>query len=248
MLFRKMALVALSGLALVAFPAFASPAQKHHELSYAARQRMYNKARLLKSWKQKSEANKRRIVSGNSHSRAEKRAENRRQLQAHPEWFPAPLEETDLRWGHLNNREEADNTPHLHNTTEQIVARLEKQLGKPYRWGGTSPGKGFDCSGLVYYAYNHLLAEKLPRTANEMYHYTRARRIAKNDLRRGDLVFFHVHTRGDKADHVGVYLGRDEFIEAPRTGENIRISHFGQDFWQDHYLGARRILLADNVQ
>lgn len=71
--------------------------------------------------------------------------------------------------------------------------------------GGTRPDKGFDCSGLVFYAYNKILEAKLPRTANEMYHYRRATIVANNDLRRGDLLFFHIHSR-EIADHMGVYL------------------------------------------
>ncbi len=63
---------------------------------------------------------------------------------------------------------------HLHNITEVAIHRLEQQLGKPYVWGGTRPDQGFDCSGLVFYAYNKILEAKLPRTANEMYHYRRA--------------------------------------------------------------------------
>lgn len=113
-------------------------------------------------------------------------------------------------------------------------------------WGGTSPEQGFDCSGLIFYAYNKILAAKLPRTANEMYHYRRATIVANRDLRRGDLLFFHIHSR-DIADHMGVYLGQGQFIESPRTGETIRVSNLSDDFWQDHYLGARRILTENTI-
>ena len=124
--------------------------------------------------------------------------------------------------------------------------RLEQQLGKPYIWGGTRPDKGFDCSGLVFYAYNKILEAKLPRTANEMYHYRRATIVANNDLRRGDLLFFHIHSR-EIADHMGVYLGDGQFIESPRTGETIRVSRLAEPFWQDHFLGARRILTEETI-
>ncbi len=135
---------------------------------------------------------------------------------------------------------------HLHNITEVAIHRLEQQLGKPYVWGGTRPDQGFDCSGLVFYAYNKILEAKLPRTANEMYHYHRATIVANNDLRRGDLLFFHIHSR-EIADHMGVYLGDGQFIESPRTGENIRVSRLAEPFWQDHFLGARRILTEETI-
>lgn len=85
-----------------------------------------------------------------------------------------------------------------------------------------------------FYAYNKILEAKLPRTANEMYHYHRATIVANNDLRRGDLLFFHIHSR-EIADHMGVYLGDGQFIESPRTGETIRISRLAEPFWQDHF-------------
>lgn len=72
--------------------------------------------------------------------------------------------------------------------------------------GGTSPKTGFDCSGLVWYAYKDLVKFKIPRTANEMYHLRDAASIKRDQLEKGDLVFFRINGRGT-ADHVGVYLG-----------------------------------------
>lgn len=63
------------------------------------------------------------------------------------------------------------------------------QIGKPYRWGGTSPRTGFDCSGPVYYAYKDLVKIHIPRTANEMYHLRDARPVDRGELQSGDLVF-----------------------------------------------------------
>ena len=80
--------------------------------------------------------------------------------------------------------------------------KLMGQLGKPYRWGGTSPRTGFDCSGLVYYAYKDLVKIHIPRTANEMYHLRDARPVDRDELQSGDLVFFRTRGRG-AADHVG---------------------------------------------
>lgn len=219
----------------------------HTERSYAARQRMYNRAKLFKLWKNKKEKADRNVVYGNKTTKAALRTKNRVLLREHPEWFPGPYRQTNAHWDHLRDSEGSLYSDRLRDTTDMIVDRLEDQLGKPYVWGGTSPVHGFDCSGLVFYAYNKLLSSKLPRTANEMYHYKNARPVAKRDLKRGDLIFFGIHSEGDHADHVGVYLGDGDFIEAPRTGLNIRISHFDGDFWQDHYLGARRILTANNI-
>ncbi|MGE9665783.1 C40 family peptidase, partial [Escherichia coli] len=74
--------------------------------------------------------------------------------------------------------------------TKTAMSTLMNQIGKPYRWGGSSPRTGFDCSGLVYYAYKDLVKFRIPRTANEMYHLRDAAPIERGELKNGDLVFF----------------------------------------------------------
>ncbi len=211
-------------------------------LSYAAQQRMRNRALLLAQAKDKR-LRALPVVEGDARSKAALRAQNRVYIEQHPEWFATPYRSHTL---HLQDGTSLVDNAHLQSVTDQVISRLQHQLGKPYVWGGTSPQQGFDCSGLVYFAYNKLLSAKLPRTANEMYHFRRAVDVADNDLQRGDLLFFHIHTR-NKADHVGVYLGDGRFIESPRTGENIRISYLADDFWQEHFLGSKRILTENTV-
>lgn len=215
-------------------------------LSYAAQQRIQNRSRLLKQYRAHVKKQASYIVEGNSESKRALRLHNRTLIEQHPEWFPGPLKASDHRWQELAENDHFLSSDHLHNMTEVAVHRLEEQLGKPYVWGGTSPSQGFDCSGLVFYAYNKILAAKLPRTANEMYHYRRATVVSNRDLRRGDLLFFHIHSQ-EIADHMGVYLGSGQFIESPRTGENIRVSNLSDQFWQDHFLGARRILTENTI-
>ncbi|EIC85517.1 C40 family peptidase [Serratia sp. M24T3] len=130
---------------------------------------------------------------------------------------------------------------------ETAMNKLMHQVGKPYRWGGTSPSTGFDCSGLVYYAYKDLMRIKMPRTANEMYHLRDAAPIQRGELESGDLVFFRITKRG-AADHVGVYLGNGKFIQSPRTGEDIKISYLADNYWQDHYVGARRVMTPKTIR
>lgn len=133
------------------------------------------------------------------------------------------------------------------NARQTAMNKLMSQIGKPYRWGGSSPYSGFDCSGLVYYAYKDLVKIPLPRTANEMFHLRDAAPIKQNELESGDLVFFRISHRG-AADHVGVYLGNGRFIQSPRTGSDIRISKLNEDYWQDHYVGARRVVTPQTIR
>lgn len=125
--------------------------------------------------------------------------------------------------------------------------KLMGQIGKPYRWGGTSPRTGFDCSGLVYYAYKDLVKIRIPRTANEMYHLRDARAIDRGELQSGDLVFFRTRGRGT-ADHVGVYVGNGKFIQSPRSGRDIQITSLSEDYWANHYVGARRVMTPKTIR
>ena len=90
------------------------------------------------------------------------------------------------------------------------------QVGVLYRYGGTSPRTGFDCSGLTLYSYARV-GRYLPRTAQQQYKATI--RVRRTSLRRGDLVFFFT---GRTVHHVGVYAGNWEIYEAPYTGLRVR--------------------------
>ncbi|WP_347945130.1 peptidoglycan DD-endopeptidase MepH, partial [Escherichia coli] len=131
--------------------------------------------------------------------------------------------------------------------TKVAMNKLMQQIGKPYRWGGSSPRTGFDCSGLVYYAYKDLVKIRIPRTANEMYHLRDAAPIERSELKNGDLVFFRTQGRGT-ADHVGVYVGNGKFIQSPRTGREIQITSLSEDYWQRHYVGARRVMTPKTLR
>jgi len=171
------------------------------------------------------------------------RAKNREMLALHARWTPGRLGGSQALWDEVqdDNARASRRSPKAGVRLRTVLHRLESQLGKPYLWGGTSPSDGFDCSGLVFYAFNHVLDRKLPRTANGMFQDNGLKAVRQDRLQTGDLVFFNINQRPG-ADHVGVYLGDGRFIEAPRTGLTIRISQLSDDFWQAHYLGARRVL------
>lgn len=210
----------------------------------AANARMRNRAALLKKARTRiavvpvTPEQKRKL----SEAKRLERAQNREQLAMHKRWQPGKLS-TDMIWEPLPGEKMS---PRLQASLKKVIHLLQEQIGKPYVWGGQTPEQGFDCSGLVFYAFTPVLSRNLPRTANGMYQDRTLRQIKQDKLRRGDLVFFNINQRPG-ADHVGVYLGDGKFIEAPRTGLNIRISQLSDNFWQDHYLGARRILTDEAV-
>jgi cell wall-associated NlpC family hydrolase len=110
-------------------------------------------------------------------------------------------------------------------------------LGVAYRFGGSSPNTGLDCSGFIQYVFKKSLKVNLPRTSAEMARAGRA--VSKSELMPGDLVFFN--TRGFSYSHVGIYLGNGKFIHAPRTGKNIEVTALNQSYWLGRYNGARRV-------
>jgi cell wall-associated NlpC family hydrolase len=118
-----------------------------------------------------------------------------------------------------------------------IVSLAMQYLGIPYKWGGTSPATGFDCSGLVQYVYAQV-GISLPHYTVSQWNYPGAVPVPKNQLQPGDLVFFN------GLDHVGIYIGYGDFIDAPHTGANVEIDSLGEPWFASRYDGARRILGA----
>jgi hypothetical protein len=117
----------------------------------------------------------------------------------------------------------------------KLVETAERFIGVPYRWGGSSPDAGFDCSGLTMTVY-HLNGLNLPRSSKEQFR--TGVRINRSQLSRGDLVFFA--TSGEETvSHVGIYAGRNRFIHAPGRGKKIRIDSLSKRYFKNRYAGAR---------
>ncbi len=128
---------------------------------------------------------------------------------------------------------------------QRMINRGLALLGTPYRWGGTTPEHGFDCSGLVGYVYRSTLGIELPRISRDMANVGELIRD-RNDLRQGDLVFFS--RRGSRVDHVGLYLGEGKFLHAPRTGKDVEISTLATGYWSNHFMKGRRVAPADMAE
>ncbi|MGF6089135.1 C40 family peptidase [Pseudomonas sp. 18173] len=122
--------------------------------------------------------------------------------------------------------------------SSNVLSRAVNVLGTPYRWGGSSPSKGFDCSGLVKYAFNDATFD-LPRTSNAMAS-GHGEKVDRDDLKPGDLIFFNIKSR--RVNHVAIYLGNDRFIHAPRRGKSVSIDTLKKPYWENHYVVAKRVL------
>ncbi|HEX6993758.1 MAG TPA: C40 family peptidase [Gammaproteobacteria bacterium] len=109
-------------------------------------------------------------------------------------------------------------------------------VGVPYRYGGTSPKEGFDCSGLVFYSYARA-GLSVPRNSIELF--KAAEKIPLDAAREGDLVFFQDQRR---LSHVGIYLGGGRFVHAPSSGSSVRVSTLDSAYYRRHLVGVGRLI------
>jgi cell wall-associated NlpC family hydrolase len=107
-----------------------------------------------------------------------------------------------------------------------------RAVGVPYRWGGTSPASGFDCSGLVYWAYGRLGVE-VPHSSYALA--GTGRGVPRSRLRPGDVLVFSGY------GHVGLYVGRGRMVHAPHSGRVVEVVRLGRSSYGARLVAARRI-------
>jgi cell wall-associated NlpC family hydrolase len=121
---------------------------------------------------------------------------------------------------------------------QDVILKGLELVGVPYRWGGTNPDAGLDCSGFVQRVFLDSLGVLLPRTSREMS--AVGNRITRTELQPGDLVFFNTLRR--TFSHVGIYLGDNKFLHSPSKGGEVRVDDMNQNYWVKRFNGARRVL------
>ena len=122
-------------------------------------------------------------------------------------------------------------------TAQDAIDQAMDLIGIRYRRGGGSPEAGFDCSGFVSHVFREGLGLILPRSSKDMSKSGQA--IGRDELRPGDLVFFN--TMRSAFSHVGIYLGDNQFVHAPRSGGRVRIEDIRDGYWTKRFNGARRV-------
>ncbi len=130
--------------------------------------------------------------------------------------------------------------PEFDNAGGRGVIEIAKQyLGVPYVYGGTSPN-GFDCSGFVKYVYKQLGYDLYRVAADQM---KNGVAISKENLAPGDLIGFYSSPGGGYIGHIGIYVGEDMMIHAPRTGDVVKFTSIADDTYHGkRFAGARRII------
>ncbi len=122
-------------------------------------------------------------------------------------------------------------------SAREMVLHALALIGVPYRYGGSNPETGLDCSGLVRHVVAKVAGLKLPGDAKRISELGAP--IEPGEMQPGDLVFFNTLRR--PYSHVGIYLGNQRFIHAPSTGGVVEVVSMNQRYWQQRYNGARRL-------
>jgi len=117
--------------------------------------------------------------------------------------------------------------------SQRAALAAVKQVGAPYRYGGSNE-RGFDCSGLVHYAYSKA-GRSLPRTTSELWRQLAP--VPASDLRVGDVLFFDIDGR---VAHVGLYLGGRRFVHAPKSGSDVSVASLESDYYRAAFIRGGR--------
>jgi len=120
----------------------------------------------------------------------------------------------------------------------ELVIQALALIGVNYKYGGSSPDRGFDCSGLVSHVFQEVIGLTLPRNSQAMSKV--GEKVDKTELQPGDLVFFN--TRRFAFSHVGIYLGDNSFIHAPNRRSSVKVASIDGKYWKKRFNGARRLL------
>src|SRR6476646_8699152 len=121
---------------------------------------------------------------------------------------------------------------------QDIVNYLKQFIGTPYQWGGNSLTSGVDCSGMVQQAYQHFGLSVARTTYDQI---GQGKAVGMKDLAPGDMIFFDTDKGSAGPDHVGIYIGNGKFIHAPKPGKGIEIDDLKSGYYQDLFMGGRRI-------
>ncbi len=128
-------------------------------------------------------------------------------------------------------------TRHASGVSDMLGYAL-KLIGVNYKYGGTQPSTGFDCSGYVSHVFRQVSGLSLPHNALAISH--QGKKISVDELQPGDLVFFNTLRRS--FSHVGIYLGDNRFVHAPSSGGGVEVVSMQDSYWMKRFNGARRVL------
>lgn len=135
---------------------------------------------------------------------------------------------------HAERAPESASQRHASSLRLRAATVAQDMVGVRYRYGGSTP-RGFDCSGLVHYAYQSA-GLNVPRTSVDQYR--AARLISLHDASPGDLLFF----KGWRSvSHVGIYLGDNRFVHAPSKGKSVTVTRLDDEYYRTRLVSVGRL-------
>ena len=143
-----------------------------------------------------------------------------------------------------NSRGESHQTPakkEIHGDKGLTIAHIAKSMvGVDYRYGGSHPDEGFDCSGLGFYSHTQV-GEQVPRVSYAQL--AASYEVDKEDIKPGDLLFYRIN---GKPSHVGIYIGHGQFVHAPSSGKKVRVSSVENVYFKPRFIRAGRLYTNDD--
>ncbi|MFR9070110.1 MAG: NlpC/P60 family protein, partial [Paraclostridium sp.] len=139
--------------------------------------------------------------------------------------------------GTINSSSNEGESTNSSSQADRVINLAKQQLGKSYVWGAEGPNT-FDCSGFTQYVFKNAASINLPRVSREQSKF--GQYVNKNNLQKGDLIFFDTDKDGS-VNHVGIYIGNNEFIHASSGGKKVIISQLN-GYYSSVYTNARRVL------
>ena len=142
-----------------------------------------------------------------------------------------------------------DKTPHPGSrlpaaVRSPIVRAALAQLGTPYKWGGTSPEEGFDCSGLAYWTFAQQ-GVSIPRLTSQQFR--AGQKVSQDDVLPGDLLFYAWGSDRRQVTHVGIYVGEGQYVHSPGSGRTVLRAAAFDAAHRRRFLGARRITVPPGL-
>ena len=128
--------------------------------------------------------------------------------------------------------------------SNQVVRTAATQIGQRYRLGGESPRTGFDCSGLIYWAYKQH-GIKIPRVTTSQAKV--GQKIGRNNLRAGDIVVFRTRNSPNGL-HTGLYAGNNKFIHSPNARSRVKLEPLDGSWWGERFMYGRRVVVPRFAQ
>ncbi|WP_255987697.1 C40 family peptidase [Chitinolyticbacter albus] len=150
---------------------------------------------------------------------------------------PTPDGERRAGWGNRTPTKSSTEPADDHAAAQGLLLQAMGLIGVKYKYGGSDPSSGLDCSGFVRYVFQSAMNVVLPHNALAMSRM--GADVERESLRPGDLVFFN--TLGRSFSHVGIYLGDDKFIHSPRSGKSVQVENIQIAYWKSRWNGARRV-------